>query len=126
MTQQDQRLPIRSKDERARDQVAVVPAGDSGPSRDGDGSLAEVRQLAHSLGYTVRREPRSRRPRPETRDGRVSTTCRLHPDVRSAMEQARLELNLTYSDMINAGVIMFLESQHLRVGVDPQQFLPSG
>ena len=140
MTQQNQRLPIRSRDDRARDLAAEERASlesadeldpSSNGSSDGAGdpgpdSLAEVRELARSLGYSVRREPRPRRPSPEPKDGRISTTCRLYPEVRAAMDQARLELNLNYSDMINAGIIMFLESRNLRGEVDLRQFLPPG
>ena len=150
MTQQNQKLPIRSRDDRARDLAAreqVSPEslkspessdetdsssnGSSSGSSNGAGnagsdSLAEVREQAHSLGYSIRREPRPRRPSPEPKDGRISTTCRLYPEVRAAMDQARLELNLNYSDMINAGIIMFLESRNLRGDVNLRQFLPPG
>jgi hypothetical protein len=88
--------------------------------------ISELRRLARSRGYDVRREPRPRRPRPDVHQGRVSTTCRLAPEVRDAMDLARLELNMNYSDMINAGVIMFLRSQNLRVDVDLEGFLPPG
>ena len=50
--------------------------------------------------------------------------CRLVPEVREAMDQARMELNMNYSDMINAGVVMFLRSQNLRVEVDLEGLLP--
>ena len=149
MTQQNQKLPIRSRDDRARDLAArerVSPeslkspessessdkpdfssnASSNGAGDAGSDSLAEVREQAHSLGYSIRREPRPRRPSPEPKDGRVSTTCRLYPEVRAAMDQARLELNLNYSDMINAGIVMFLESRNLRGDVNLRQFLPPG
>ena len=147
MTQQNQKLPIRSRDDRAKDLAARERVslespespdetgsssnGSSSGSSNGAGnagsdSLAEVREQAHSLGYSIRREPRPRRPSPEPKDGRISTTCRLYPEVRAAMDQARLELNLNYSDMINAGIIMFLESRNLRGDVNLRQFLPPG
>ena len=134
MTQSDKRPPIRSKNERAKDRVSQdpAPALDSpAPSDDGaaelpEEALAELRRLASSRGYNVRRESRPRRPRPDVHQGRVSTTCRLAPEVRDAMDLARLELNMNYSDMINAGVIMFLRSQNLRVDVDLEGFLPPG
>ena len=149
MTQQNQKLPIRSRDDRARDdrardlaareRVSLEESSESSDKPDsssnvssngagnaGSDSLAEVREQAHSLGYSIRREPRPRRPSPEPKDGRVSTTCRLYPEVRAAMDQARLELNLNYSDMINAGIVMFLESRNLRGDVNLQQFLPPG
>ena len=123
MTQSEQHLPIRSKNDRAKDRASQESL--SGPEVSGNGAgdapedeIAEIRRLAHSRGYAVRREGRARRPRPETRDGRVSTTCRLVPEVRDAMDQARLELNMNYSDMINAGIVMFLQSQNLRIEVD--------
>ena len=141
--------PIRSKDERGRAAAAsaAAPGGSNGsgasPPDDsspdgsaknaaagsqpaaGDGeNLDELRRSAHAMGYEIRREPRRRRPRPESRDGRVSTTCRLDPAVRDALDQARLQLNMNYSDMINAGVVLFLESQNLRVGVSHEDFLP--
>ena len=145
MTQQNPKLPIRSRDDRARDLAAkdlaakerVSPESSDEPNSSSNGSsngavdagsdsLAEVREQARSLGYSIRREPRPRRPSPEAKDGRVSTTCRLYPEVRAAMDQARLELNLNYSDMINAGIIMFLESRNLRGDVDLRQLLPPG
>ena len=131
MTQKSQRLPIRSRDERARDpgsepslDLAEVSGNGSAGESDDSGSLEDIRRAAESMGYSIRRAPRGRRPRPEARDGRVPTTCRLHPEVRAAMEQASLELNITYADMINAGIVMFLRSQELRVDVDLDQFLP--
>ena len=148
MTQQNQKLPIRSRDDRAKDDRAKdlaarervslessessdktdssSNASPNGAGNAGSDSLAEVREQAHSLGYSIRREPRPRRPSPEPKDGRVSTTCRLYPEVRAAMDQARLELNLNYSDMINAGIVMFLESRNLRTDVNLRRFLPSG
>ena len=148
MTQQNQKLPIRSRDDRAKDLAAKdlaarervslespespdktdssSNASSNGAGNVGSDSLAEVREQAHSLGYSIRREPRPRRPSPEPKDGRVSTTCRLYPEVRAAMDQARLELNLNYSDMINAGIVMFLESRNLRGDVNLRQFLPPG
>ena len=129
--------PIRSKDERERNSSKGSAPAVNGPSAAplNDGSepaapegeenvLDEVRRSAQALGYGLRREPRARRPRPDSRDGRVSTTCRLDPAVRDALDQARLQLNMNFSDMINAGVVLFLESQNLRVGVDHQDFLP--
>ena len=150
MTQQNQKLPIRSRDDRARDLASrervspespeslespdkVDSSSDVSSNGAGNGagnagldSLAEVREQARSLGYSIRREPRPRRPSPEPKDGRISTTCRLYPEVRAAMDQARLELNLNYSDMINAGIVMFLESRNLRGDVNLRQFLPPG
>ena len=131
MTQKSPRLPIRSRDERARDpgsepSLDLAEASGNGAAGEPDDPdpLEDVRRVAESMGYSIRRSPRSRRPRPDVRDGRVPTTCRLHPEVRAAMEQASLELNITYGDMINAGVVMFLRAQELRVDVDLQQFLP--
>ena len=128
MTQSEQRLPIRSKNERAKERasqesfsgpdVSSLDVSGNGAADAPEDEIAEIRRLAHSRGYAVRREGRARRPRPETRDGRVSTTCRLFPEVRDAMDQARLELNMNYSDMINAGIVMFLQSQNLRIEVD--------
>ena len=150
MTQQNQKLPIRSRDDRARDLASrervspespeslespdkVDSSSDVSSNGAGNGagnagldSLAEVREQARSLGYSIRRKPRPRRPSPEPKDGRISTTCRLYPEVRAAMDQARLELNLNYSDMINAGIVMFLESRNLRGDVNLRQFLPPG
>ena len=134
MTQSDERPPIRSRNERARDRVSQEPApaldssvpGDDGAADLTEDAIAELRRLASSRGFNVRRESRPRRPRPDVHQGRVSTTCRLVPEVRDAMDLARLELNMNYSDMINAGVIMFLRSQNLRVDVDLDGFLPPG
>lgn len=130
MTQQNQAPPIRSRAERAKAQsgpaASAAPPNGTAPGGEDeqDVTLDGIRELARTMGYEVRKEPRARRPRPETRDGRISTTCRLHPGVRDAMDRGRLELNMNLSDMVNAGVIMFLRSQNLGVDVDPDQFLP--
>lgn len=116
--------PLRSITERRAVNAPVplpeVPVNGS-PPEDG---VEELRRLAQAQGYRVSRQSRPRRARPDSRGGRVMTTCRLAPSVREAMEQARWQLNLTYADMINAGVVMFLRSQNLRVEVDPEE-LPS-
>ena len=135
MTQSEQHLPIRSKNERAKERasqeslsgpnVSSLDVSGNGSGDAPEDEIAEIRRLAHSRGYAVRREGRARRPRPETRDGRVSTTCRLVPEVRDAMDQARLELNMNYSDMINAGIVMFLRSQNLRIEVDLEGLPPA-
>jgi hypothetical protein len=123
--------PIRSKSERERSTSngSVPPAAADGTPDDSgvgaDSDLDALRRSAQALGYEIRREPRRRRPRPDSRDGRVSTTCRLDPAVRDALDQARLQLNMNYSDMINAGVVLFMESQNLRVGVSHEDFLPN-
>ena len=134
MTQQNRnRPPILSKDERSsreRDDATAAAGLNGGgdvssgvPDADRD-PLEGVREQALQMGYVLHRAPRTRRPRPEVREGRVPTTCRLIPEVRALMDQARLELNLSHSDMVNAGVIMFLESQNLRVDADLKRFLP--
>ena len=128
MTQPKQPPPIRPRDDRVPgpgfpESSTLAVDGDVQP--DGADPIDEVRRQALSMGYQVRKEPRARRPRPDAKDGRISTTCRFHPGVRAVMDQARLELNMNYSDMVNIGVIMFLESQNLRIDVDPRQFFPS-
>ena len=125
MTQQHDRSkpPILSKEERARERAALDSSVPD-PVDGGDSPLDDVRQQALSMGYVLRRESRPRRARPREQSGRVPTTCRIHPGIRAAMDQARVELNLTHADMINAGVLMFLESQGLRVDVDVQEFYP--
>ena len=132
MTQSEQLRPIRSKGERARDRASQgagfsseVTGAEVAPGEDSEDDIAEIRRLAHSKGYEVRREARPRRPRPETRDGMVSTTCRLLSEVRDAMDQARYELNMNYSTMINVGVVMFLRSRNLQVDVDLEELLRS-
>ena len=128
MTQQKQPPPIRPRGERASgaplsDGVSSSPSG--GGDADSD-PVREIREQAQAMGYDVRRMPRGRRPRPEPEPGSgwVSTNCRIHPGVRDVMDQAKLELNMHYSDMVNAGVIMFLKSQGLRIDVDEDQFIP--
>ena len=135
MTQSEQRPPIRSRNERARDRASQEPVQEPVPAPEASGNGAgqgdapesgidEIRRMARSMGYDVRREGRHRRPRPDTKHGRVSTTCRLLPEVRDVMDQARLELGMNYSDMINAGVVMFLRSQNLRIDVDIESLFP--
>ncbi len=110
---------------RSREQRSSAP--DPQPQPDADGAAPEVervREQALAMGYDLRRVPRSRRPRPQVRGGSVSMNCKLDPRVREAMEQAKLELNMNYSEMVNAGVVMFLKSQELRIDLDPLEFLP--
>ena len=128
MTQQKQPPPIRARGERASD-PARSDGASSMPEGGGDSAadpVREIREQAQAMGYDVRRMPRGRRPRPEPEPGggRISTNCRIHPGVRDVMDQAKLELNMNYSDMVNAGVIMFLKSQGLRIDVDEDQFIP--
>ena len=80
----------------------------------GDDELERIRDLAKAQGFVLFREPRARqfRPEPDSKGG-VRTSCRLSSGARRELEQARLELNMSYSEIIERGIYMFLESRNL-------------
>ena len=119
MTQGNQR-PLRSREERARAaRSEEFPEEDpAGPEPAGD--VEQLRRAAEAQGFSLARERRPSGVRPAVEEGRVRVACRVSVEVRRAMELARWELNLTFSDIIERGVVLFLDSQGLRVeGVDP-------
>ena len=91
----------------------VSPVGSPGVSSD-EGELERIRGLARAQGFVLFREPRTRqfRPEPDARGG-IRTSCRLSSGVRRELELARLHLNMSYSEIIEQGIYMFLESQNL-------------
>ena len=81
-----------------------------------DDTLAEVRRLAEAHGMVLTRQRQPRRVRPEVQgDNKVRTTCYFSPQVRYALDLARLELNMHMSDIIDAAVIDYLLAQGLQV-----------
>lgn len=113
---QRQRRPIRSREERATS-AEGVSGGDAGTGDRGAGEgLEALRSRAQAMGSNLSKGGGSRRFRPEAdAKGKIRTTCWLSPEVRKAMEYARLELNLSYSAIADLGIVMFLEAQGLRV-----------
>ena len=81
-----------------------------------DDTLADVRRLAEAHGMVLTRQRQPRRVRPEVQgDNKVRTTCYFSPQVRYALDLARLELNMHMSDIIDAAVIDYLQAQGLQV-----------
>ena len=81
-----------------------------------DDTLAEARRLAEAHGMVLTRQRQPRRVRPEVQgDNKVRTTCYFSPQVRYALDLARLELNMHMSDIIDAAVIDYLQAQGLQV-----------
>ena len=81
-----------------------------------DDTLADVRRLAEAHGMVLTRQRQPRRVRPEVQGGnKVRTTCYFSPQVRYALDLARLELNMHMSDIIDAAVIDYLQAQGLQV-----------
>ena len=81
-----------------------------------DDTLAEARRLAEAHGMVLTRQRQPRRVRPEVQgDNKVRTTCYFSPQVRYALDLARLELNMHMSDIIDAAVIDYLLAQGLQV-----------
>ncbi len=81
-----------------------------------DDTLAEARRLAEAHGMVLSRQRQPRRVRPEVQgDNKVRTTCYFSPQVRYALDLARLELNMHMSDIIDAAVIDYLQAQGLQV-----------
>ena len=81
-----------------------------------DDTLADVRRLAEAHGMVLTRQRQPRRVRPEVQgDNKIRTTCYFSPQVRYALDLARLELNMHMSDIIDAAVIDYLQAQGLQV-----------
>ena len=81
-----------------------------------DDTLAEARRLAEAHGMVLTRQRQPRRVRPEVQgDNKVRTTCYFSPQVRYALDLARLELNMHMSDIVDAAVIDYLLAQGLQV-----------
>jgi hypothetical protein len=125
MTQSDKR-PLRSREERA---MAAGSGPEPGPLDPPEGpepvaspapEMEELRRLARSQGLSLSRERRAKRVRPDSEMGYVRMACRVSLPVRRALETARWELGLTFSEVIEQGVVLYLESRGLRVdGVHP-------
>lgn len=119
MVNKDGLRPLRSRQQRAGVDLAgegKASGGSAGDSAGPGSEVDEVRERAASMGYRLSREAKPRSFRPEAdASGNVRTTCRLNPAVRKAMEVARLELNVSFSTIIERGVVMYLESEGLRV-----------
>ena len=64
--------------------------------------------------------------RPEEKNGRVRLTCNVSVGVRDAMETAKYSLGMDFSEMVNVGVSMLLESMGQRVGPGSGSRGPAG
>lgn len=117
MTQRTRRS-IRSREERGLDAEVrrfEVGNGVPGPEGAGDDGLEEVRRLAQSHGFVLSKERRAKKARPDERNGKVRLSCNVSVAVRDAMERGRYELGMGFSEMVEIGVAMYLESMGLRI-----------
>lgn len=109
----DNPRPIRPRNERAAE-ARSPQAGMVAPAEQQDTQLAELQEQADALGLNLIRKKRPRRGRPEARpNGKVPMTCHVSLSVRRAMDDARIELNVTLSDLIERSVIHYLRSEGL-------------
>ena len=111
--------PLQSRENRrATPKLEETVESDSPMSNasSADDTLAEARRLAEAHGMVLSRQRQPRRVRPEVQgDNKVRTTCYFSPQVRYALDLARLELNMHMSDIIDAAVIDYLQAQGLQV-----------
>ena len=111
--------PLQSRENRrATPKLEETIEADSPTSNasSADDTLAEARRLAEAHGMVLSRQRQPRRVRPEVLgDNKVRTTCYFSPQVRYALDLARLELNMHMSDIIDAAVIDYLQAQGLQV-----------
>ena len=97
------RKPIRSREDRV---LEKVPGEEDSPESIDD---VELRDMARSKGYRLVRDPRV------PKEKRVQTCLYISKSVRRGMEASRYELGMSFSDMVDRGVVMLLESHGLRV-----------
>ena len=111
--------PLQSRENRgatSRLEETVEAASPEANANSADDPLAEARQLAEVHGMVLTRQRQPRRVRPEVQgDNKVRTTCYFSPQVRHALDLARLELNMHMSDIIDVAVIDYLQAQGLQV-----------
>ena len=72
----------------------------------------DIRRMAQAEGFALSRErgPRKFRPDPDARGG-VRMTCRISSPVRMAMELARMDMNVSYSEIMEVAISLYLESR---------------
>ena len=111
--------PLQSRENRgatSRLEETVEAASPEANANSADDTLAEARRLAEVHGMVLTRQRQPRRVRPEVQgDNKVRTTCYFSPQVRHALDLARLELNMHMSDIIDVAVIDYLQAQGLQV-----------
>ena len=111
--------PLQSRENRratAKLEETVEAVSPQSNANSADDTLAEARRLAEAHGMVLTRQRQPRRVRPEVQgDNKVRTTCYFSPQVRYALDLARLELNMHMSDIIDAAVIDYLHAQGLQV-----------
>ena len=111
--------PLQSRENRgatSRLEETVEAASPEANANSADDPLAEARRLAEVHGMVLTRQRQPRRVRPEVQgDNKVRTTCYFSPQVRHALDLARLELNMHMSDIIDVAVIDYLQAQGLQV-----------
>ena len=111
--------PIVSREARSRESGLVPEAGggeapENGASPEGDGELDAIREAASVQGYGLTRHRRPARARAEMENGTVRITANISRPVRLSMEQARIELNLSYSQIVERALVHYFHSEGLR------------
>ena len=98
-----------------RRRVDNEPTQDTAPASEQEITLARLRQEAEEEGFTLAKRQAPRKARPEPKKGRVSTMLSIPVEVREAMETARIQLNMTFSQIAERAVVQFLDSQGIPV-----------
>ena len=111
---QKSRRAIRSREEREIDTSRVAVEQDAAVDDVGNG-VDDLRRLAQEHGYSLSKEPKAKGVRPEAKNGRVRLTCNVAVEVRDVMEVAKYQIPMDFSEMVNKGVTMLLESMGFRV-----------
>ena len=119
MTQRNGRREIRSRQERA-----VTPSSPpvvQQPPENGEAppDLDQLRRIADAQGFALSRKKTPQRGRPEAEGGRIRTTCSMSVPIRDAIEKARYELHLTFSEIIERALFYYLENQGFQVDGSP-------
>ena len=98
-----ERRPIRSLEDRAG--LTPEPQDEVEPGLEEE----DLRKLALDRGFRLVRDPRIGKGQ------RVRMLLHVSVEVRQALEAARGQLGLNYSEIVDRSVVMFLESRGLRV-----------
>ena len=112
--------PIVSRQERNRGGgPGLTPEGggtpENGASPEG-GVLDALREAASAQGYDLMRHRRPARARAEMENGSVRITANISRPVRLSMEQAKFELNLSFSQIVERALVYYLHAEGLQGG----------
>ena len=99
--------------------AAAAPAGETIPQAvmDENGAVSEesLRELAGVLGFRLAATTVRRGVRPAPVNGRIRISAKVSREVRMAAEQVRLDLGLTFDDIVDAALRRYLLDQGYRV-----------